>query len=898
MKLQSEKERLNACSEGISEWKKWGPYLSERQWGTVREDDGRMDSPWLSFTHDQARSRVYRYGEDGIAGISDDKQQLCFALSLWNKKDKILKERLFGLSSPKGNHGEDVKEYYFYLDSSPTHSYMKYLYKYPLNEFPYDDLVDTNAARTVKDFEYELLDTGVFENSHYLDVYIEYAKKSCNNILIKITAFNRSTEDANVVLLPTLWFRNTWWNYKSTEPIIKLLDDNAIIATSDGIGSYVLSSELSPLWLFTNNETNNERIYNSPNKTPYVKDGLNDFIVNNNNEAVNPENRGTKAGAMYDVNIPAGESIEIKMVLKSGKNPKHVFDKFDQIVETRINETEAFYQNIYPSDSSIDEKRVLRQALAGMLWNKQYYEFDVSEWLDEYQGGPRRILRNNDWEHLKNNDIISMPDKWEYPWYAVWDLAFHTLPLTMVDPDFAKNQLTLFLQDNYQHPNGQIPAYEWSFNDVNPPVHAFGVITLYKNMKQAKGLIDKEFLKTCFDGLDRNFKWWVNHKDPRFKSAFQGGFLGLDNIGVFDRSHTLPTGGHIEQSDGNAWMALYAQNMLEICLELVHLGYEEYEDKSVQYYNHFLEIASAMDKIGDSEDEMWDEEDQFFYDVLRFPDGSAQRLKVRSLVGLLPMCAVTVLEPERQEMIPTLAAHHKYMVTRTKRLSKNIADPQRKGKNGRRLLGVVNESKLRSILKVMLDEEEFLSDYGIRSLSKYHEKNPYVFTWNKEEFTVKYVPGESDNTMFGGNSNWRGPIWFPANSIIIRALYQQYAFYGDDLKVECPTGSGNMMNLIEVAQEIIKRLENIFLEDEDGYRPVYGWYKEFQKDEHWENNLLFYEYFHGDNGAGIGASHQTGWTGMIAYLMVMFRTTDFDKLLEKPHWDHEVTIKPESEENT
>ncbi|WP_044262839.1 MGH1-like glycoside hydrolase domain-containing protein [Saccharicrinis fermentans] len=893
MKTQSEKERLEDCANKQVAWKKWGPYLSERQWGTVREDDGRHDNPWVSFTHDQSRSRVYRYGEDGIAGISDDKQHLCFALTLWNKKDPILKERLFGLSGPKGNHGEDVKEYYFYLDSSPTHAYMKYLYKYPLKEFPYLDLVDTNAARTNKDFEYELLDTDVFKDSDYLDVFVEYAKKSPDNILIKISAHNRSKEDANVVLLPTLWFRNTWWNYKTTEPMISLLDDNSVIAKNDLLGPYVLSTELSPLWLFTNNEDNNERLYNTPNQSPYVKDAFNAFIINNDNEAINPEHKGTKAGAMFDVNIPAGESVVIRMSLKAGKAPKYNFDNFDKKLELRKQENETFYESIYPARVSEDEKRIIRQALAGMLWSKQYYEFDVSEWLNEYRGGPRRQLRNNDWEHLKNSDIISMPDKWEYPWYAVWDLAFHTLPLTMVDPHFAKKQLTLFLQNNYQHPNGQIPAYEWSFNDVNPPVHAFAVITLYKNSKQMDGFVDKEFLKTSFDGLDRNFHWWITHKDPRSTNAFQGGFLGLDNIGVFDRSHTLPTGGHIEQSDGNAWMALYSQNMLEICLELVHLGYDEYRDKVVDYYNHFLEIASAMDRIGDNQDEMWDEEDQFFYDVLRFPDGSATRLKVRSLVGLLPLCAATVLEPEHLELMPSIAKEHKYMITRTKRLSKNIANPLQKGKNNRRLLSVVNEDKLRSILKVMLDEKEFLSDFGIRSLSKYHEENPYVFSWNNEEFTVKYVPGESDSTMFGGNSNWRGPIWFPANTVIIRALFQQYAFYGDDFKIECPTGSGNMMTLIEVAKEIIRRLENIFLKDEKGYRPVYGWYKDFQEDKYWENNLLFYEYFHGDNGAGIGASHQTGWSGMIAYLMVMFRTTNFDMLMEKAHWDKDTRIKKE-----
>lgn len=880
----TEKKRLEDCANNNIHWKKWGPYLSERQWGTVREDDGSHENPWISFSHDQSRSRVYRYGEDGIAGISDDKQLLCFSLSLWNKKDPILKERLFGLSGPKGNHGEDVKEYYFYLDSSPTHSYMKYLYKYPLSEFPYLELVDVNGARTKEDFEYELLDTEAFKDNDYLDIFVEYAKKDTDNILIKISAHNRSKKDTSIVILPTLWFRNTWWNYNTSEPIIKLIDDNSIKASHDLLGDYVLSSELSPLWLFTNNETNHQRIHNSPNSSPYVKDGFNEFIINHNNDAINPEHCGTKAGAMYDVVIPAEGKIEIKMSLKASQKPKHSFKSFDKKFELRKEETNQFYNEIIPTHCSQDEKRIMRQAFAGMLWTKQFYEFDISEWLNEYKGGPRRSLRNNDWEHLKNSDIISMPDKWEYPWYAVWDSAFHTIPLTMVDPYFAKKQLTLFLQDNYLHPSGQIPAYEWSFNDVNPPVHAYAVITLYKNLRQMYHITDIDFLKTCFDGLERNFNWWINHKDPTAKNAFQGGFLGLDNIGVFDRSQTLPTGGHIEQSDGNAWMALYAQNMLEISLELILQGCNEYKEKAVDYYNHFLEIASAMDKIGENQDEMWDEEDQFFYDVLRFPDGSATRLKVRSLVGLLPMCASTVLEPEHLKLLPNLVRDYQYMITRTKRLSKNIANPITKGKNNRRLLGILNENKLRSVLKIMLDENEFLSKYGIRSLSKYHEENPYVFRWNDKDFTVKYVPGESDSAMFGGNSNWRGPIWFPANTVIIRALYQQYAFYGDDFKIECPTGSGNMMTLIEVAQEIIKRLENIFLKDKKGYRPVYGWNKEFQEDEHWENNILFYEYFHGDNGAGIGASHQTGWTGMIAYLMVMFKTTNFSELMNKSHW--------------
>ncbi len=888
--MNSEKQRLKDCSENNTDWKKWGPYLSERQWGTVREDDGSTPNPWFSSTHDEARSRTYRYGEDGIAGISDDKQHLCFALTMWNKKDPILKERLFGLSGPLGNHGEDVKEYYFYLDSSPTHSYMKYLYKYPLNEFPYNDLVKTNGNRTKDDFEYELLDTGVFEDSNYLDVFVEYAKKEPDYILIKITAHNRSKKDASVVFLPTLWFRNTWWNYKTTEPQIKLLDDNSVLASNDLLGNYVLSCENVPLWLFTNNETNNKRFGCGPNDSPYVKDGFHEFIINNNYEAINPEQIGTKAGAMYDVFIPAEDHIEINLILRASNKPKYNFGNFEKHLAERKQETDVFYDELYPQNINEDEKRVIRQAMAGMLWTKQYYELDVTEWLNEYKGGPRRSLRNHDWEHLKNAHIISMPDKWEYPWYAVWDLAFHTIPLTMVDPYFAREQLLLFLTKHYQHPNGTIPAYEWSFNDVNPPVHAYAVITLYKNMRQMLDVEDKEFLQLAFDGLERNFKWWINYKDPTSKNAFQGGFLGLDNIGVFDRSQTLPTGGHMEQSDGNAWMALYAQNMLEICLELIRLGCDEYRSKAVDYYNHFLEISSAMDRIGVNEDEMWDEEDRFFYDVLRFPDGTATRLKVRSLVGLLPLCAATVLEPEHIKMLPSLAKDHKYMIPRTRRLSKRIASPIVAGKNKRRLLSVVNEDKLRGILKTMLDEEEFLSPFGIRSLSKYHEENPYVFEWNDQKFSVSYIPGESDSMMFGGNSNWRGPIWFPANTMIIRALYQQYAFYGDDFTIECPTGSGKMMTLIEVAKEITSRLEKIFLKDEKGYRPVYGWYKNFQEDENWENNILFYEYFHGDNGAGIGASHQTGWTGMIAYLMVMFRTSDFQKLMEMAHYDKDMQV--------
>ncbi|WP_075602042.1 MGH1-like glycoside hydrolase domain-containing protein [Saccharicrinis aurantiacus] len=887
---KNEKQRLEACAHEGIEWKKWGPYLSERQWGTVREDDGSTDNPWISFSHDQSRARTYKYGEDGIAGISDDNQHLCFALSLWNKKDPILKERLFGLSGPKGNHGEDVKEYYFYQDSTPTHSYMRYLYKYPLNEFPYQDLVDVNAARSKKDFEYELLDTNAFKENNYLDVFVEYAKKDINNILIKITAHNRGSKDANVVLLPTLWFRNTWWNYKTIEPKIELLDDNCIIAKHDFLGDYVLSAKETPLWLFTNNETNHEKLGTGNNSTKYVKDAFNEFIVEHKFDSVNPDNQGTKAAAMYDLEIPAGESIEISLTLKSTNRAKYSFKSFEETLSLRKKEADEFYNDIYPPDSSEDEQRIIRQGLAGMLWTKQYFEFDVSEWLDNYKGGPRKKLRNNDWEHLKNHDIISMPDKWEYPWYAVWDSAFHTLPLSVVDPYFAKNQLELFLQDNYLHPNGQIPAYEWSFNDVNPPVHAFAVVTLYKNNKQNHGKGDGKFLKTCFEGLNKNFYWWINHKDPMKNNTFQGGFLGLDNIGVFDRSHELPTGGHIEQSDGNGWMALYAQNMLEICLELVRLGYEEYEEAVVDYYNHFLEIASAMDKVGENQDEMWDEEDQFFYDVLRFPDGSATRLKVRSMVGLLPLCASTVIEKQHLDLLPPIMEKYKYMITRTKRLSKNIASPFNQGENDRRLLGILSQEKLTAILKTMLNEDEFLSEYGIRSLSKYHEKNPYIFSWNDEEFSVKYVPGESDSSMFGGNSNWRGPIWMPTNTMIVRALFQQYAFYGDDYKVECPTGSGNMMTLLEVAIEIVNRLEKIFLKDEKNYRPVYGWYKHFQEDPNWENNILFYEYFHGDNGAGIGASHQTGWTGVISYLMLMFRTYNFDQLKDNAHWD-EKTVK-------
>jgi hypothetical protein len=888
--------RLEAAVKQCAPWKQWGPYLSERQWGTVREDYSDGGDAWNYFTHDQARSRAYRWGEDGLAGISDRKQRLCFALTLWNGKDPILKERLFGLTNSEGNHGEDVKEYYFYLDSTPTHSYMKYLYKYPQAAFPYADLVETNRARGKQDFEYELLDTGVFDQDRYFDVFVEYAKESPQDILIRITVLNRGPDPAELHVLPTLWFRNLWsWSGGGVRPVLKraaAAEGCKVIAASDpALGELHLYCEGDVPLVFTENETNTQRIFGVPNSVPYVKDGINDCVVLGRQNAVNPEQAGTKAAPHYFQMIDSGGQHTIRLRLTDVKPDElaNAYDEndpfgrhFDEVLRSRAREADEFYAAITPPTLGKDAANVMRQALAGMLWSKQFYLYDVDKWLEERGSDPfnparRAAPRNDHWHHMFNGDVISMPDKWEYPWYAAWDLAFHVLALTLVDPDFGKRQLSLMLREQYLHPNGQIPAYEWNFGDVNPPVHAWSTIFTYRLDKAQTGQGDRDWLKSVFQKLLLNFTWWVNRKDRTGRNVFEGGFLGLDNIGVFDRSAPLPTGGYLEQADGTAWMALYCQNMLEIASELA-LTDLDYEDMALKFIEHFYWIASAMGHLG-QDTGMWDEEDGFYYDVLRLPDGRAQRLKVRSMVGLLPLCAATTFEGELLAKSPELAERFQKFLAARPELYAAVHDPTRAGVAGRRLASILDEAKLRRVLTRMLDEDEFLSPYGIRSLSRRHAEHPYVIYAGGQEYRVSYVPAESDSGMFGGNSNWRGPIWMPVNALIIRALLQYYLYYGDAFTVECPAGSGRRMTLYQVAEEIASRLGAIFLRDCEGRRPVYGGARKFQEDPHWRDCLLFYEYFHGDDGAGLGASHQTGWTGVIARTLHLFATLTPERAL-------------------
>ncbi len=894
--MNKEQERLEKSRDAKIPWKKWGPYLSERQWGTVREDYSENGDAWDYFSHEQSRSRAYHWGEDGLAGISDDHQLLCFALALWNGKDPILKERLFGLTNGEGNHGEDVKEYYYYLDSTPTHSYMKYLYKYPQSAYPYHRLAATNRARNRHEFEYELINTGVFDEDRYFDVFVEYAKESPEDILIQITVHNRGPEPAKVHVLPTLWFRNRWsWGRDHPRPSLRAEPGKASIvqAMEADLGERYLYCDGTAELLFTENETNNQKLFNGTNRTPYVKDGINEFVVHGNSGAVNPARTGTKAAAHYQLTVRPGESETIRLRLtptaaaglsKAYRNGDGAFGRhFDQVMKTRREEADEFYESVIPPSLSADRKNVMRQALAGMLWSKQYYNFDVVRWLEErgchpFLSSAKRAPRNEQWHHMHNADIISMPDKWEYPWYAAWDLAFHVLPLSLVDPDFAKGQLSMMLLEDYLHPNGQIPAYEWNFGDVNPPVHPWATIFLYRLEKAQSGQGDIEWLKRSFQKLVLNFTWWLNRKDRSGKNAFEGGFLGLDNIGVFDRSSPLPTGGYLEQADGTAWMTLFSLNMLEIAMELA-MADEAYIDMVVKFGQHFVAVASATMHYG-SDTGMWDEEDGFFYDVLQLPDGHRQRLKVRSMVGLLPLCAVTVFETGFRKKYPAFTERMMEFFQERPALRAFIHDPVVLGQQGRRLGAILNEEKLRRVLARMLDESEFLSPYGIRALSRYHLEHPYVFHVGGQEYKVPYLPAESDSGMFGGNSNWRGPIWMPVNALIIRALLQYYAFYGNDFMIECPTGSGRKMNLYQVAEEISDRLTAIFLRGKDNRRPVFGGERKFQEDPHWKDHLLFYEYFHGDNGAGLGASHQTGWTGLIARAMHLFATTTAEQVLE------------------
>ncbi len=896
MPAGAEHARLESAHSASTAWKKWGPYLSERQWGTVREDYSESGDAWSYFSHDQARSRAYRWGEDGLAGISDERQRLCFALALWNGVDPIIKERLFGLTNSEGNHGEDVKEYYYYLDSTPTHSYLRYLYKYPQRAYPYDDLVATNRARLRTEPEYELIDTGVFDDDRYFDVFVEYAKAAPEDILVEITVCNRGAEAARLHVLPTLWFRNDWSAESNADkPELRLLEANGagalIVADHPRLGRRMLRAAGPVRPLFTGNETNTERLFRTPNRARYVKDGIDDYLVHGRAQAVNPAGRGTKAALHYLLDVPArGEAkLRLRLFADDAANRPGEDDfgaEFDASMNARRREADEFYASVIPAGLDDDSRNVMRQALAGMLWSKQYYYYDVAKWLREHGASSQRPIgggpRNQQWHHMHNADIISMPDKWEYPWYAAWDLAFHVIAFTLVDCEFAKQQLDLMLRTSYLHPNGQLPAYEWNFGDVNPPVHAWSTIFTYRLEAVTCGKADIDWLERSFHKLLMNFTWWVNRKDHANDNIFEGGFLGLDNIGVFDRSAPLPTGGYLQQADGTAWMTLFSQNMLEIAIELARHK-PGYLDLCTKFAEHFLLIASSMIRP-DVRAGIWSEEDGFFYDVLQLPDGSAQCLKVRSMVGILPLCAVTVYDGDFLDRHPEMGAKFQRMLESQPELVAEIHDPRVRGVGGRRMAAVLNAARLRRVLARVLDEQEFLSPFGIRSLSRAHDREPFVFHAGNAEYRVSYLPGESDSGMFGGNSNWRGPVWMPVNGLIVRALLQYYTYYGDDFTVECPTGSGRHMTLFQVAEEIARRLAAIFRRDDRGRRPVHGGVARFSDDPHWRDLLQFYEYFHGDNGAGIGASHQTGWTGAIAALMHVFATSRPEEFLAHGKW--------------
>ncbi|HXD20318.1 MAG TPA: hypothetical protein VN654_25055 [Vicinamibacterales bacterium] len=883
-----EASRLRASFLHRTPWKKWGPYLSERQWGTVREDYSANGDPWTYFPHDHARSRAYRWGEDGIAGISDDRQQLCFAIALWNGRDPILKERLFGLTNGEGNHGEDVKEYYYYLDSTPTHSYMKCLYKYPQCAFPYEDLVNTNRSRSRHDQEYELIDTGVFDEDKYFDVVVEYAKASPEDVLIRITATNRGPDAAPLDVLPTLWFRNTWrtWPY-SPKPALREVwgGCRCIEALHGDLGERWLYVDGTAPVLFTDNETNNERLFGTPNATAHVKDAVNEFVVHGRTAAVNERGTGTKAAVRFHQIVGPHEKVEFRLRL-SAASPETIgrpFMYFDDLLAARVAEADEFYASLTPMAADSDLARVVRQSMAGMLWNKQYYSFDLTRWLREHGADKRAAtvshVRDEAWGHMVNADILSVPDKWEYPWFAAWDLAFQAIALAGVDVDFAKAQLELMLRGMYMHPNGQLPASEWNFSDVHPPVHAWAIIFLHRTEQALRGRCDTAFLKRTFAKLLTNFTWWVNRNDPLGRNVFEGGCPGLDNVGVFDRSTPLPTGGYLEQADGAAWMSVFCQSMLEIAAEIA-MADPAFEDMAVTFVDHFLSMAGSINRAGDAG--MWDEEDGFYYDVLRFEGGASSRVKVRSIVGLLPLCATTIVEAAQRVRMPGLLAQVAERVRRQPDLLDHIhpTGEGHFGYRGRGILALVTRDRLRRILTRMLDESEFLSPFGIRTLSRVHLDHPYILAAGGTEHRVAYLPAESDTAMFGGNANWRGPIWMPMNALLIRALLQFYAYYGDGFTIECPTGSGVKMNLFEVAKEIAARLTRIFLKDDRGRRPVFGGAGKFQTDAHWRDHLLFYEYFHGDNGAGLGASHHTGWTGLVATLIQFFWTINARELLD------------------
>ena len=870
----AEEQRLRAAADRSAYWKRWGPYLSERQWGTVREDYSSDGTAWEYFPHDHAHVRAYRWGEDGLAGISDNHQRLCFALALWNGRDSLLKERLFGLSGHEGNHGEDVKEYYFYLDATPTHSYLKFLYKYPHAAFPYAQLRKENRARGRGAPEFELVDTGIFEGDRYFDVQVEYAKAGIDDILIRIEVTNRGPEAAECYLLPTLWFRNTWsWEEGNSRPRLTATGSTVVEADHESLGLRWLACSGAPRLLFTENETNFQRLYGIANRTPYVKDGINACVVEGRDDAVNPAREGTKMAAHYRLRLAPGETVAVKLRLGNAPpRPDGLDAEFDALVRLRRREADEFYATVIPESLDLDAQRVMRQAFAGLLWNKQFYHYHVQRWLEGDPAFPppppeRWQGRNHEWTHLYNEDVISMPDKWEYPWYAAWDLAFHCVPLALIDPDFAKEQLVLFLREWYMHPNGQIPAYEWALGDVNPPVHAWAAWRVYKIDKSRRGGGDRRFLERVFHKLLLNFTWWVNRKDADGMNVFQGGFLGLDNIGVFDRSRPLPTGGHIDQSDGTSWMGMYCLNMLAIALELAAED-PAYEDVASKFFEHFVYIAHAMDhRGGDESTSLWDDADGFFYDVLRVPGHPPWRMRIRSMVGLIPLYAVETLEPEIVDRLPGFKRRMQWFIDHHPHFREHIQEVEEPGRGTRRLLSIVTDEQLPKVLAVMLDEKEFLSAYGVRALSRRHREHPFVERVGGVEYRVAYEPGESSTSEFGGNSNWRGPVWFPVNILLIESLQRFHYFHGDRLKVACPTGSDQLMSLWDVSTEIERRLASIFRRGADGRRPVFGATEMFQTNPHWRDLILFYEYFNGDTGAGVGASHQTGWTALVAKLL-------------------------------
>ncbi|HPV39307.1 MAG TPA: glucosidase [Candidatus Hydrogenedentes bacterium] len=872
----AEQQRLDEDDLRRKHWKRWGPYLSERAWGTVREDYSPYGTAWEFLPHDHARSKAYRWNEEGIGGISDRHQFICLALALWNGRDPILKERLFGLTGNEGNHGEDCKEYYFYLDSTPTHSYMKFLYKYPQAAFPYTRLIEENRRRSRTEPEFELLDTGVFDDDRYFDVFVEYAKASPEDLLLRITVINRGPDPSELTVLPTIWFRNTWsWGLDVRRPRMHQGESGAGVSVvefdHDYYGRRRFLCEGTPELLFTENETNTRRLYGDSDGARYVKDGINNYVVHGDKSAINPDRIGSKAAAHYVFSTQPEQPVTIRLRFTNGPAEGALDpEAFDAVFAERLKEADEFYAQLAPPDLSADARLVQRQAFAGLLWSKQFYHYEVDRWLKGDPAGPEPPLerlrgRNADWTHLYNADVISMPDKWEYPWYAAWDLAFHCLPIALVDSRFAKDQLVLMLREWYMHPNGQIPAYEWAFGDVNPPVHAWAAWRVYKIEKKRKGVGDRVFLERVFHKLLLNFTWWVNRKDAEGKNIFQGGFLGLDNIGVFDRSKPLPTGGHIEQSDATSWMGMYCLNMLSIALELARDD-RAYEDVASKFFEHFVYICRAMNNIGNAKIELWNREDGFFYDVLHLPDGKTFPMKVRSMVGLIPLFAVETLDSELIDQLPRFKHRMQWFIENRPDFSLHIETQSQDGEV-RRFLSLVNRHRLAKVLRYLLDEQEFLSPHGVRALSRYHHDHPYVFSMMGASHCVEYQPAESSNGLFGGNSNWRGPVWFPVNYLLIESLQKFHYYLGDSFRVEYPTGSGQKRNLSEVAAELSRRLTHTFLRGPDGRRPVYGGTEKFQQDPHWRDLVLFYEYFHGDNGAGLGASHQTGWTGLVAKLI-------------------------------